>query len=308
MANGKERAVGRQLRALFDLGAVRELGDGQLLERFAAGPGEGAELAFAALVERHGPMVLRVARGILADPHDADDAFQATFLVLVAKARGLWARDSLGPWLHQVAHRTASCQRATAARRRRLDRFGAREDEAAEPTGADDLVPILHEEIDRLPERYRAPVVLCDLQGRTHEQAARDLGWPVGTVKSRQARARDRLRVRLARRGFAPGLGLVAGRLLGPSVPKILLDSTTAAAVRFVASRAIAPGPAAALAREVITAMTLFRWGQAVPVLLTLGLASGAGLIAQDRTNRPGDNPPPAAPTPPPPAAAPGTI
>ncbi len=97
-----------RLKTLFNVGVVRDLTDGQLLERFATDRGEAAELAFAVLVERHGPMVLRVCRSVLAGECDADDAFQATFLVLVKKARGLWVRDSLGPWLHQVAFRTAS--------------------------------------------------------------------------------------------------------------------------------------------------------------------------------------------------------
>ena len=110
VAIGNNRAVVTQLRTLFNVGTIRELTDGQLLEQFATrGGGEAAELAFAALVERHGPMVLRACRGVLSDPHDTQDAFQATFLVLVKKARGLWVRDSLGPWLHQVAYRTASC-------------------------------------------------------------------------------------------------------------------------------------------------------------------------------------------------------
>ena len=109
MARGRNGAVAKQLRTVFHLGTIRELTDGQLLERFATGGGEIAELAFAALVERHGPMVLRVCRSILAESHDSQDAFQATFLVLVKKARGLWVRDSLGPWLHQVAYRTALC-------------------------------------------------------------------------------------------------------------------------------------------------------------------------------------------------------
>src|SRR6516164_9218675 len=122
---GKDGVVLRQLRTLFNVGAVRELTDGQLLERFATDRGEVAELAFAVLVERHGPMVMRVCRGVLADAHAAQDAFQATFLVLVKRARGLWVRDSIGPWLHQVAYRTASCARTTAARRRRLERRAA---------------------------------------------------------------------------------------------------------------------------------------------------------------------------------------
>ena len=105
----------RQTRALFNLGVIGELTDGQLLERFATDGGEAAELAFAALVERHGPMVLRICRGVLRDPNDVEDAFQATFLVLVRRARSLWVEDSLGPWLHRVARRIA---RAGAGERR----------------------------------------------------------------------------------------------------------------------------------------------------------------------------------------------
>ena len=125
MAIGKNGVILRQIRTLFNVGTVRELTDGQLLERFATERSEVAELAFAALVERHGPMVLRVCRAVLTDPHDTDDAFQATFLVLLKKARALWVRDSLGPWLHQVAFRTASCARVSAARRRRPERRAA---------------------------------------------------------------------------------------------------------------------------------------------------------------------------------------
>jgi len=118
-------AIRRQLRTLFHLGAIGELTDGQLLERFATQDGEAAELAFAALVERHGPMVLRVCRNTLRDPNDVQDAFQATVLALVQKARSLWVRDSLGPWLHRVAHRVATRARSSAARRRELERRAA---------------------------------------------------------------------------------------------------------------------------------------------------------------------------------------
>src|SRR3954471_23095537 len=149
---GQDRAVFRQLRTLFNVGTVRELTDGQFLERFATGRGEAAELAFAVLVERHGPMDLRVCRAVLADPHDAQDAFQATFLVLVRKARALWVRDSLGPWLHQVAYRTASCARSAAARRRRHERSAAASRKADRAGVGDELGGVLHEEIDRLPE------------------------------------------------------------------------------------------------------------------------------------------------------------
>ncbi|WP_435009373.1 sigma-70 family RNA polymerase sigma factor [Tundrisphaera lichenicola] len=289
MAIGKDGATYRRIGALFHLGAIRELSDGQLLERFATGRDEGGELAFAALVERHGSMVLRVCQSVLANSHDAQDAFQATFLVLARKARGLWVRDSLGPWLHQVAYRAASGAKATAARRSRLDRRAARSAEQAVTEPVDELARILHEEIERLPERYRAPVVLCDLEGCTHEQAARHPGWPIGTVKSRQSRARDRLRERLSDRGLTPDFG----RLPLIPIPPTLADVTARAAIRFLASRAIAPGSAALLAQGVIRAMILTQTLKAASALLLMGLtASGVVLLAQDGPAR--DDAPPA--------------
>ncbi len=195
---------GQQLRTVFNLGTIGDLTDGQLLERFATRGGEAAELAFAALVERHGPMVLRVCRHALVEVHDAEDAFQATFLILVKQARSLWVQDSLGPWLHRVARRVATRARASAARVREHERHAAaaRPDLLRETRDWEDVVEHLHEEIDRLPERYRVPVVLCDLEGLTHEKAARHLGWPVGTLKTRLARARELLRARLCRGGL----------------------------------------------------------------------------------------------------------
>ena len=136
----------------FDVGTVGDLTDGQLLERFTTRGGETAELAFTALVERHGPMVLRVCRSLLREPDDAHDAFQATFLVLVQQARSLWVVHSLGPWLHQVAYRVASCSRSNAARRRRHEQRAA---ELVNPMvseeGRDDLGDVLHAEVNRLP-------------------------------------------------------------------------------------------------------------------------------------------------------------
>ncbi len=197
MKTRKDGALLRQLNTLFNVGAIRELTDGQLLERFSTGRGEAAELAFAALVERHGAMVLRVCRAQLGNPHDTQDAFQATFLILVKKARGLWVRDSLGPWLHQVALRTALCARAAAARRRRHERRSAEmaaSHEGQEDRAGPELEQVLHQEINRLPECYRAAIVLCDLQGYTCEEAARRMGRPVGTVKCWRFRGRERLR------------------------------------------------------------------------------------------------------------------
>jgi RNA polymerase sigma factor (sigma-70 family) len=197
--------VVRRIRTLLNLGAIGDLPDGQLLERFTTRDGEPAELAFTALIERHGPMVLRVCRNLLSDPHDAQDTFQATFLVLVQKARRLWVRDSLAPWLHRVANRVAARARASKRWQQEHERRAAnsRPTMNGDTSAWDDLGAILHEEIDRLQDRYRLPVVLCHLEGLTHERAARLLGLPVGTVKSRLRRARELLRSRLSRRGLA---------------------------------------------------------------------------------------------------------
>ena len=246
MAIGKDRAVLRQLRTLFNVGTIRDLTDGQLLERFATGRGEAAELAFAVLVERHGPMVLRVCRGVLADPHDTRGCLSghlpgpgqegpgslgAGFSGSLASSGGLPHRVVCPVDGRPAAPARTSCGDVEARR-------------AAHEAG-DELGRVLHEEIDRLPERYRAPLVLCDLEGRTHEQAARHLGWPVGTVKSRQARGRERLRDRLRRRGLAPNAGLLATALQadGPMalISPALVDSTARAVVQFVTVRTIVP-------------------------------------------------------------------
>ncbi len=273
----------------MSVGSIGDLTDGQLLERFSTGRGEAAELAFAALVERHGPMVWRVCRGVLADTHDAQDAFQATFLVLVKKARGLWVKDSLGAWLHQVALRTASSALKDELRRRRHERRAA-EQAAATPGGHEEetgpeVERLLHAEIDRLPERYRVPIVLCDLEGRSHEQAARHLGWPIGTVKSRLSRGRDCLRDRLSRRGLFPGLEPIAVmRLSGLDdlIPAALVRSTTAAAVQFGISRNITSASVALLAQGVLNSMSATRWMKVASVLLVAGAtAAGVGQISR---------------------------
>jgi HlyD family secretion protein len=288
MAIGKNAAMAKEFRTLFNVGAVRELSDGQLLERFATDRSEAAELAFAVLIERHGPMVLRVCGAVLADPHDAEDAFQATFLVLVKKARGLWVRDSLGPWLHQVAYRTASCARLAAARRRRHEGRAAAARPELNSVNGNDCESLLHEEIEKLPERYRAPVVLCDLEGRTHQQAARHLGWPVGTVKSRQARGRERLRDRLRRRGLAPNACLLGTGQIGAApdtvVPAALIHSTTRSVVQFVTCQSAVRASILSLAQGVLSAMSFSRWLKAASVMLVVGATvSGAGILAQRR-------------------------
>src|SRR5262245_49406667 len=215
--------------------AIPALTDSQLLERFVR---RRDEAAFAALVARHGPMVLAVCRHLLPSAHDVEDAFQATFLVLVRRAADIQRRELLGNWLYGVAHRVATRARTQAAQRRThggqgIDMVAAAADEGP----GQDVQPVLHEEINRLAAKYRTPVVLCYLQGKTNEEAAQELGCPVGTVKGRLARARDLLRARLTRRGLALSTGLVAaalGQNTAPAaVPVLLGDATVRAAMRL---------------------------------------------------------------------------
>ncbi|MBX6314592.1 MAG: sigma-70 family RNA polymerase sigma factor, partial [Isosphaeraceae bacterium] len=206
--------------------------EAELLERFVT---ERDEEAFEALVVRHGPMVLAVCRGVLADAHDVEDAFQATFLLLARKAGAIRRREALGPWLYQVARRVAQRASIAAARRRVHERQGAEMAAAQADEGDDtaqrDLQAALHAEVDRLPEKYRAPVVLCYLQGLTHEEAAQRLRWPVGTVKGRLSRARDRLRSRLTRRGLTLAL-LLALLLRTEEATAAIPDALRLATVR----------------------------------------------------------------------------
>jgi RNA polymerase sigma factor (sigma-70 family) len=236
----------RLLGGLFDLGAASSAGDGQLLEHFATGPAATAEAAFSALLERHGPMVLRVCRTILRDEHSAMDAFQATFLVLIRKSRSLWVRESLGPWLHRVAARAAFRVKRDTARQRRIElrvaeRTLAGSASVALPSHRDELALVLHDEVDRLPDRFRLAILLCDLEGRTCEEAARILACPVGTVASRLARGRGRLRTRLTRRGIAPvGSALAAAfsrETAGAALPESLRESTIKVALGYAATR-----------------------------------------------------------------------
>ena len=209
-------AVPRYLSDLLRNGTPAALSDAELLNRFASRRSEydeSAELAFAALLARHGPMVLRVCRAVISDRHEVEDAFQAIFLVLAVRARSIRRRGSVASWLHGVALRIAATERSRGARRRRHELLGGAvtssttDDGGSDPVCDREQALIIQEEIGRLPEKYRAAVVLCYLEGLTHEMAAEQLGWPVGSVKSRLAWARERLRVRLTRRGVAPTLG-----------------------------------------------------------------------------------------------------
>ncbi|WP_406695218.1 sigma-70 family RNA polymerase sigma factor [Singulisphaera sp. Ch08] len=248
-------------------------------------------MAFAALVERHGPMVLRVCRKVLRHSHDASDAFQATFLVLARKAGSIYCRDTLGPYLHAVALRVASCTHSAVARRRRHERGYA---ERAETTYVgkppDDLGRVLHEELGRLPERFRGVAVLCDLEGMTYVEAAGRLGCPPGTVMSRLAEARRRLRVRLARRGLAPSIGVIAATLAAEAkatvLPLAMAEATIQAAMRYAAGQvtteAVVSVSVTALTEGVLKAMLLTKLKSLALIGLVGGAVStGAGVLAQ---------------------------
>jgi RNA polymerase sigma factor (sigma-70 family) len=279
------------LRAVFDEGTVAGLDDGQLLERFARRRGAAAEAAFAALVERHGPMVLRACRAILRDDHDAHDAFQATFLALVRRGGTLWVRDSLAPWLHRVARRVAIRAKTSARRRAEVERGAAalaRDREEAELP--DDRAAIVHEEVDNLPATFRRPVVLCDLEGRSYDDAAALLGCPVGTVKSRLARGRSRLKARLERRGLAPAVVLPAATAAKAAMPESLVAETARAAACLIAGQGAAGAvPAAVLAlwRSERRSVTMIKLKAAAIlavgcVLVGAGAYRGAGARPSD--------------------------
>ena len=206
MQGKRTSALIHGVQTLFQSGAIGQQTDGALLGRFRERRDETAEPAFAALVERHGPMVLRVCRSVLRNEHDAQDAFQATFMILVRRAASVRDRESIGSWLYGVALRVAACARTSMAHRRRHERLAAELSplQYAGDDGQREISAILHEELGRLPERYREAIVLCYLEGLTCGAAACQLGWPVGTVKSRLSRGRELLLRRLIRRGLGP--------------------------------------------------------------------------------------------------------
>ncbi|APW61198.1 sigma-70 family RNA polymerase sigma factor [Paludisphaera borealis] len=284
--------VVQQVCTLFTLGTIDGMTDGRLLERFTTFADESAEAAFSALVERHGPMVLRVCRSVLRDRHDAEDAFQATFLVMVRRARSLWVRDSLGPWLYQVAHRTATRARTVETQRRRRERkaaFGLVAEVEERPP--DDLDEALHEEVARLPERYRAAVVLCLLEGLPHEQAARRLGWPVGTVQSRLARGRERLKRSLTRRGLAPSVAIAAASALPPK----LAEATLQSALRYAATGSQAAAISSSilvLTEGVLRMMTLAKLKTGLLAFATVGCLGLATAVVPRSIGAHGEEPP----------------
>jgi RNA polymerase sigma factor (sigma-70 family) len=285
MATKSMTCVIRHLRRVVLLGDGGGLTDGQLLESFLA---RREDAAFEALVRRHGPMVLSVCRRVLRHTQDAEDAFQATFLVLVRKAHSIQPRELVGNWLYGVAYRTALKARTSTARRRARERqvWEMPQPEVRQETGGD-WRPLLDRELNRLPDKYRTLIVLGDFEGKSRKEMARHLDLPEGTVSSRLARARRLLAKRLARHGLTLSGGALA-TVIAPAaeagVPFALMTTTVEAAAQVAAGTAASASgisaSVAALTEGVLTAMFLTRLKVAAALLLAAGvLGTTTGLL-----------------------------
>jgi RNA polymerase sigma factor (sigma-70 family) len=302
MTSSKQSAVARFLGRMLQARQAGALSDAELLERFVT---RRDEAAFEVLLWRYGPTVLGVCRLILHHEQDAEDAFQATFLVLARKAGSISKGQALGIWLYRVARRVAVRAKVLAGKRaaRQAPLTDVAADPAPDPLWAD-LRPVLDEEVSRLPERYRAPFVLCYLDGKTNAEAARALGCPKGTVFSRLAWARRRLRAQLARRGLGLSAGLVATGLAPDATAATLPATLVASSLRVVlrattggAAGATLPEQVAALTQGVLQAMLWTKVKIAVGCALVLGsLGLGGSVLLYETSPGPASAaPPPAA-------------
>ena len=243
------------LRCILGVQAASDRTDGELLDRFLA---QHEDAAFAALVRRHGPMVLAVGRRILGDAHAAEDVFQATFLVLIRRARSIWKRKPLAGWLYAVARRIALRVRAQAAAQRILERRSQPMlvSQPLDELTWQELRGVLDEEIGALPEKYRATVVLCHLEGLSLERAAQQLGWSKSSLAKRLTKARSLLRGRLVRRGITLSAGALATvlseKMAGAALGAMLTINLVKAAKCCVAGKTVAAGcvSAAAMAAD----------------------------------------------------------
>jgi RNA polymerase sigma factor (sigma-70 family) len=297
---GQHRLAMPDLGRIFRGETVAGLSEWQLLERYLDCRDE---TAFEALVSRHGPMVLGVCRRMLADRTDVEDAFQATFLVLVRRARQLGPRDAIGPWLYGVATRVAMRARSEAARQRRFQPLTSEVAVVADDRSSAnrEIGEILDQELGRLPSKYRNPIVLCYLEGQTHEEAARQLKWPIGTVKGRLARARELLQSRLVRRGLTPAVGALPLALSTDSSAALhreLLERTVKSSLKLALGQATVPivsTSITSLVEGVLTTMLLnsLKWTGVAALLCGLAF-TGVGVMARQDANAKKDDAPPA--------------
>jgi RNA polymerase sigma factor (sigma-70 family) len=259
--------------------------DGQLLDRFVA---HRDEEAFGVLLERHGRLVFNVCRRILHDSHNAEDAFQATFLVLAQKANSIRRLDSVASWLYGVAYRISVRAKARAQKRSDQERQAVGMEPASPESEAAwrELRPLLDAELDQLPEKYRAPLVLCYFEGLSNEEAAEQLQWPSGTVKGRLARARDLLRERLARRGLtlsaAALTALLGEQAMAAPLPAALVDGTLKATALVVAGNALTAGAVSAeviaLSQGALHSMVVTKLKMAALLAAVVALTIGASV------------------------------
>jgi RNA polymerase sigma factor (sigma-70 family) len=238
------------LSTLFHRGTTSGATDCQLLERFLDGSRAVSASAFEALVDRHGPMVLRICRQILGDSHDAEDASQATLLVLARRAGSIRQSDSVASWLFGVACRISARVRVDRARQRARERRGA--EMAAREAGEEaptETWPELYDELGRLPEKFRLPIVLCHLEGLSYDEAAQRLSCPVRTIQSRLSRGRDRLQERLRRRGVGPAAAVLSAAMrrdaFAESMPEAWKSATINATLRATSSAGVSASVAA---------------------------------------------------------------
>jgi RNA polymerase sigma factor (sigma-70 family) len=282
MASERLRNVLQHVRKLASASEAGRSPDRELLARFVQ---QRDETAFAALVQRHAVMVYGVCRRVLKHSHDAEDAAQATFLVLAHNAGSIQKRGSVGSWLHTVAYRAARKMKTDIVRRAGRERslIDVPATGAAQEATWREVQLVLDEELNRLPEKYRAPLVLCFLEGMTQDEAARQLGWPRDVLRGRVDRGRQRLRSQLIRRGVAFSAALfstaLADGVIAGTVSTAFVDSTVRAAALFAAGAAAGTGTiateVAALAEEVSRTMFLFKLRAAILALLVVGVLSG---------------------------------
>lgn len=280
MATSQLTEIVRHLRRTVLLRDGADLTDGQLLDAFITGRDE---VAFAALVQRHGAMVWGVCRRVLDSHHDAEDAFQAAFLVLVRKACSIRPREQVASWLYGVAYRTARKARASALRRRAREQLlpTPPEPAAPEPVPGPELPPLLDRELNSLPDRYRLAIILCDLEGKTRKEAARLVQVPEGTLSGHLARGRLLLARRLARRGLALSVALAAQQQAAAGAPAAMVTATLQAA------SGAAPAPVVRLADLVLRSMCFAQVKVLSSLVVFLGVLGAGGLALSQRGTQP---------------------